>query len=49
MRRNTQIKPTKENLVKKLTTAAGVPVADDTNSVTAGSRGGMMIQNPTKM
>jgi catalase len=31
---------------KKLTTAAGAPVADNTNSVTAGSRGGMMLQNP---
>jgi catalase len=31
---------------KKLTTAAGAPVADNTNSVTAGSRGGMMLQHP---
>ncbi len=31
---------------KKLTTAAGAPVADNTNSTTAGSRGGMMLQNP---
>ena len=31
---------------KKLTTAAGAPVADNTNSVTAGSRGPMMLQNP---
>ncbi len=31
---------------KKLTTAAGSPVADNTNSVTAGSRGGLMLQNP---
>lgn len=31
---------------KKLTTAAGAPVADNTNSVTAGERGGMMLQNP---
>jgi catalase len=31
---------------KKLTTAAGAPVADNTNSITAGSRGGMMLQNP---
>ncbi len=29
-----------------LTTSAGAPVADNTNSVTAGSRGGMMLQNP---
>ena len=31
---------------KKLTTIAGAPVADNTNSVTAGSRGPMMLQNP---
>ncbi|MGI6004658.1 MAG: catalase [Christensenellales bacterium] len=31
---------------KKLTTAAGAPVVDNTNSVTAGERGGMMLQNP---
>jgi catalase len=31
---------------KKLTTAFGVPVVDNTNSVTAGSRGQMMLQNP---
>jgi len=31
---------------KKLTTAAGAPVGDNTNSVTAGSRGPMMLQNP---
>ena len=31
---------------KKLTTAAGAPVVDNTNSITAGSRGGMMLQNP---
>ncbi|MGD9559915.1 MAG: catalase, partial [Oscillospiraceae bacterium] len=31
---------------KRLTTAAGAPVADNTNSTTAGARGGMMLQNP---
>lgn len=31
---------------KKLTNAAGAPVVDNTNSVTAGERGGMMLQNP---
>lgn len=31
---------------KKMTTAAGAPVVDNTNSVTAGERGGMMLQNP---
>lgn len=31
---------------KKLTTAAGAPVADNTNSVTIGSRGPMTLQNP---
>lgn len=31
---------------KKLTTAAGAPVADNTNSVTAGPRGPMSLQNP---
>jgi catalase len=31
---------------KKLTTAAGCPVADDTNVTTAGSRGPMTLQNP---
>ena len=31
---------------KKLTTAAGAPVADNTNSVTAGERGPMTLQNP---
>lgn len=31
---------------KKLTTAAGAPVADNTNSITAGERGPMMLQNP---
>ncbi len=31
---------------KKLTTAAGAPVADNTNSVTAGARGPMTLQNP---
>ncbi|MDR1659271.1 MAG: catalase [Desulfovibrio sp.] len=31
---------------KKLTTAAGAPVADNTNSTTAGPRGGMLLQNP---
>jgi catalase len=31
---------------KKLTTAAGAPVADNTNSVTAGDRGPMTLQNP---
>ncbi|MDR1325224.1 MAG: catalase [Treponema sp.] len=31
---------------RKLTTGAGAPVADNTNSVTAGERGGMMLQNP---
>ncbi|SBV95781.1 Catalase [uncultured delta proteobacterium] len=30
----------------KLTTAAGAPVADNTNSTTAGSRGPMTLQNP---
>ncbi len=30
---------------KKLTTAAGAPVADNTNSVTAGERGPMTLQN----
>ncbi|MDR1046111.1 MAG: catalase [Candidatus Adiutrix sp.] len=32
-------------LDKKLTTAAGAPVADNTNSVTAGPRGPMTLQN----
>ncbi|MDR3287819.1 MAG: catalase [Peptococcaceae bacterium] len=31
---------------KKLTTAAGAPVVDNTNSLTAGERGGMTLQNP---
>ena len=31
---------------KKLTTAAGAPVADNTNSLTAGERGPMTLQNP---
>ncbi|MDR2422546.1 MAG: catalase, partial [Deltaproteobacteria bacterium] len=31
---------------KKLTTAAGAPVADNTNSMTAGDRGPMTLQNP---
>ncbi|MDL2237430.1 catalase [Christensenellaceae bacterium OttesenSCG-928-K19] len=31
---------------KRLTTAAGAPVADNTNSTTAGSRGPMTLQNP---
>lgn len=31
---------------KKLTTAAGAPVADNTNSTTVGSRGNMTLQNP---
>jgi catalase len=31
---------------KKLTTAAGAPVADNTNSITAGERGPMTLQNP---
>ncbi|MDR1321488.1 MAG: catalase [Gracilibacteraceae bacterium] len=31
---------------KKLTTAAGAPVADNTNSATAGDRGPMTLQNP---
>lgn len=31
---------------KKLTTQVGAPVADNTNSVTAGSRGPMTLQNP---
>ena len=31
---------------KKLTTSAGAPVVDNTNVVTAGERGGMMLQNP---
>lgn len=31
---------------KKLTTAAGAPVADNTNSTTVGSRGPMTMQNP---
>lgn len=31
---------------KKLTTAAGAPVADNTNSSTVGSRGPMTLQNP---
>jgi catalase len=31
---------------KKLTTAAGAPVADNTNSATAGERGPMTLQNP---
>ncbi len=31
---------------KKLTTTAGAPVADNTNSVTMGSRGPMALQNP---
>jgi catalase len=31
---------------KKLTTIAGAPVVDNTNSVTAGGRGPMAIQNP---
>ncbi|MDR1777915.1 MAG: catalase [Desulfovibrio sp.] len=30
---------------KRLTTEAGAPVADNTNSATAGSRGGMLLQN----
>ena len=35
-----------EKQKKKLTTSAGAPVVDNTNSVTAGERGGMMLQNP---
>jgi catalase len=35
-----------EDPSKKLTTAAGAPVADNTNSVTAGDRGPMTLQNP---
>lgn len=35
-----------KNTGKKLTTAAGAPVADNTNSTTAGSRGPMTLQNP---
>ncbi len=31
---------------KKLTNAAGAPVADNTNSTTVGSRGPMTMQNP---
>lgn len=31
---------------KKLTTSAGAPVADNTNSLTAGSRGPLTLQNP---
>lgn len=31
---------------KKLTTTAGAPVADNTNSTTVGSRGAMTMQNP---
>lgn len=31
---------------KKLTTEAGAPVADNTNSITAGERGPMTMQNP---
>jgi catalase len=31
---------------KKLTSAAGAPVADNTNSMTAGDRGPMTLQNP---
>ncbi len=31
---------------KKLTTAAGAPVADNTNATTVGSRGPMTLQNP---
>lgn len=31
---------------KKLTTAAGAPVGDNTNSISVGSRGGLMLQNP---
>lgn len=31
---------------KKLTTTAGAPVVDNTNSVTIGSRGPMVLQNP---
>lgn len=31
---------------KRLTTAAGAPVADNTNSLTAGERGPMTLQNP---
>ncbi|MDR1537943.1 MAG: catalase [Clostridiales bacterium] len=35
-----------EEKSKKLTTAAGAPVADNTNSVTIGERGPMTLQNP---
>ncbi|MDR1069799.1 MAG: catalase, partial [Gracilibacteraceae bacterium] len=35
-----------EDQNKKLTTAAGAPVADNTNSTTAGDRGPMTLQNP---
>jgi catalase len=35
-----------ENNSRKLTTAAGAPVVDNTNSFTAGSRGPMALQNP---
>ena len=31
---------------KKLTTQAVAPVADNTNSITAGARGPMTLQNP---
>ncbi|MDR0355490.1 MAG: catalase, partial [Deltaproteobacteria bacterium] len=31
---------------KKLTTMAGVPVVDNTNSVSAGARGPLTLQNP---
>ncbi|MDR0851114.1 MAG: catalase [Clostridiales Family XIII bacterium] len=34
------------NTEKKLTTAAGAPVADNTNSTTAGERGEMALNNP---
>jgi catalase len=33
-------------LEKKLTTAAGVPVTDNTNSISAGERGPLTLQNP---
>lgn len=36
----------KDNDERKLTTSAGVPVADNTNSTTVGSRGPMTMQNP---
>ncbi|MDR3271079.1 MAG: catalase, partial [Peptococcaceae bacterium] len=36
----------KEDPNKKLTTAGGAPVPDNTNVVTAGSRGPMLLQNP---